>query len=192
MRKESIRKRILSLRNRQPLYQAMNKSFRIQKRLFTSPEFVKAKTILFYVATKDEVKTESMIKKAIEYGKRVVVPISNVKKKTLSLSELRSFNEELKPGAFNILEPKEEFIRPVSPEEIDLVIVPGVAFDEKGNRIGYGMGFYDRFLKTVRKDTPVIGLAYNFQIVDEIPIDDKDVTVDKVVTEERIVECLNI
>ncbi len=188
MKKESIRKKILYLRNSQSQFSAITKSYRIQGRLFRLPEFTRAKTILFYVSTRDEVKTESMIKKALEYGKRVVVPISNLKERTLNLSEIKDFDSELEPGAFNILEPKERFLRPVSPEEIDLVIVPGVAFDEKGNRLGYGMGFYDRFLRSVKKDTPVIGLAYEFQIIEKIPVDDTDVTVDKVVTEERIIE----
>jgi len=187
--KEIIRKRILNLRNSQSKFSAITNSYKIQERLFRLPEFVRAKTILFYVATRDEVKTESMIKKALEYGKRVVVPISNVKERTLNLSEIKDF-DELEPGAFNIPEPKKQFLRPVSSEEIDLVIVPGVAFDEKGNRIGYGMGFYDRFLRNVKKHILVIGLAYEFQIIKKIPVDDKDVTVHKVVSEKEILNCI--
>ena len=160
----------------------------IKERLFRSPEFINAKTIMFYVSTKDEVKTEFMIKDALKLGKKVVVPISDLKKRTLHLSEIKDFDNELEPGVFNILEPEKEFLRPVSAEEVDLVIVPGVAFDEEGDRIGYGMGFYDRFLRTIRKHVPVIGLAYELQIVDDIPVDDTDVTVDKIVTEERIIE----
>jgi len=188
MKKESIRKKILSLRNSQSPFRAITKSHRIKEGLFTSSEFIKAKTIMFYVSTKDEVKTESMIKYALKLGKKVVLPISDLKKKTLDLSEIKDFDNELEPGAFNILEPKKDFLRSVSPEEVDLVIVPGVAFDENGDRIGYGMGFYDRFLKTIRKDVPVIGLAYELQIVDDIPVDDTDVTVDKVLTEKKTIE----
>jgi len=187
MKKENIRKRILSLRNSQSIFQAITKSRRIKQKLFTLPEFVRAKTILFYVSTKDEVETKNMIKEALNLGKRVVVPISDVKNKKLILSELKNL-DELEPGAFNILEPKKQFFRPVSPEDIDLVIVPGVAFDERGNRIGYGMGFYDRFLRSLKKRVPVVGLAYDFQIVDNIPVDDKDVTVDKAVSEERVIK----
>ena len=187
MEKESIRKRILSLRNSQPPFRTITKSHRIKERLLITPEFIKAKTIMFYVSTKDEVKTESMIKHALKLGKKVVIPISDLNKRTLHLSEIKDFDNELEPGAFNILEPKKKFLRPVLPEGIDLVIVPGVAFDEDGDRIGYGMGFYDRFLRNIRKHVPVIGLAYELQIVDDIPVDDTDVTVDKVVTEERII-----
>jgi len=190
MKKESIRKKILSLRNSQSRFSAITKSYKIQERLFRLPEFARAKTILFYVSTRDEVKTESMIKRALEYGKRVVVPISNLKERALNPSEIKDFDSELEPGVFNILEPKERFLRHVSPKEIDLVIVPGVAFDEKGNRIGYGMGFYDRFLRGIRKYIPVIGLAYEFQIIEGVPVHDKDVTVDKILTEERMIKCV--
>jgi 5-formyltetrahydrofolate cyclo-ligase len=189
MTKEQIRDKILRLRTSLPQKEAIIKSLKVQECLFRLPEFVKAKIILFYVSTKNEVKTENMIKQALKNGKRVVIPISNIKEKTLTLSELKDFNKELEPGSFNILEPKKEFIRKVSPEEIDLIIVPGVAFDKEGDRIGYGMGFYDNFLSSLKKSVPVIGLAYELQIVDEIPVDDKDVTVDKIVTEERIIKC---
>ena len=188
MKKESIRKKILSLRNSQSPFQAITKSYSIKQKIFTSPEFIRAKTILFYVSTKDEVKTKNMIKEALNLDKRVVVPISDVKNRKLILSELKDL-DELEPGAFNILEPRKEFFRLVPPEDIDLVIVPGVAFDERGNRIGYGMGFYDRFLSSLKKHVPVVGLAYDFQVVDDISVDDKDVTVDKVVSEERIIKC---
>jgi len=187
MEKEEIRKRILSLRDSQTEEEMRSKSELIQKRLFNLPEFKKAKTIMFYVAMGSEVRTEQMIKQALKQGKRVVVPISDVKKRKLILSELKDF-DELKPGTFNILEPKKEFIRPVSAEEIDLVIVPGIAFDKKGNRIGYGMGFYDKFLTSLKKRIPVVGLAYELQIVDAIPVDDKDVTVNKVITEKEVIK----
>jgi len=188
MNKQEIRKRILSLRDSQTEFSAITKSELIQKRLFNLPEFKKAKTILFYVSMRSEVRTEQMIKQALKQGKKVIVPISDVKDRKLILSELKDF-DELELGTFNIFEPKKEFFRPVSPEELDLIIVPGVAFDKDGDRIGYGMGFYDNFLSSLKKRIPVVGLAYELQIVDDIPMHDKDVTVDKVVTEESIIEC---
>ncbi len=192
MHKDEIRKRILSLRTSHSPFNALTKSYRIKEKLFRLSEFIKAKTILFYVATKDEVKTERMIKHALKLGKRIAVPISNVRRRSILISELKDFDEELEPGTFGILEPKKEFRRLIEPKEVDLVIVPGIAFDEEGNRIGYGMGFYDRFLKTIRKDTPIIALAYEFQIVEGIPADETDVTVNKIITEERIIECKKV
>ena len=189
MKKEDIRHKILQLRKSLSQREAIAKSLKVQEHLFKLPEFVNAKTILFYVSTKNEVMTETMIKQALKNNKRIVVPISNVKEKTLTFSELKYFDKELEPGCFNILEPKKECIRKISPEEVDLIIVPGVAFDEEGDRIGYGMGFYDRFLRELKRKIPTIGLAYEFQIVDDIPVCDKDVTVDKIITENRIIEC---
>lgn len=188
MKKENIRKKILSLRESLTEEEMKLKSELIQKRLFNLPEFKKAKTILFYVSTRNEVKTERMIKSALKQGKRVVIPLSDMKERKLILSELKDFDNELEGGTFNILEPKKEFFRLVSPEEIDFIIVPGIAFDKDGDRIGYGMGFYDKFLSSLKKHVHTVGLAYEFQIVNDIPIHDKDVTVDKVVTEKRIIE----
>jgi len=188
MKKEDIRKKILSLRNSLTEAEMESKSELIQEKLFNLPEFKKARTILFYVSTRNEVKTERMIKSVLKQGKRVVVPISDVKERKLILSELKDFDKELEPRTFNILEPKKEFFRPVFPEEIDFIIVPGIAFDKDGCRIGYGMGFYDKFLSSLKKRVPIVGLAYEFQIVDDIPVCDKDVTLDKIITEKRIIE----
>jgi len=188
MKKEDIRKKILSLRDSLTEEEMESKSELIQENLFNLPEFKKAKTILFYVSTRNEVKTEQMIKSALKQGKRVVIPLSDMKGRKLILSELKDFDKELETGTFNILEPKKEFFRLVSPEEIDFIIVPGIAFDKDGDRIGYGMGFYDKFLNSLKKRIPTVGLAYEFQVVDDIPADDKDVTVDKIVTEKKIIK----
>jgi 5-formyltetrahydrofolate cyclo-ligase len=110
-----------------------------------------------------------------------------LQEKRLLLSEIRDFPGELSQGSFGILEPKAEFIRPVSPEELEIVVVPGVAFDYEGTRIGYGGGFYDRFLKEV-KDATIIGLAYECQILPKLPRKDHDVRVDKIITPKCIIE----
>jgi 5-formyltetrahydrofolate cyclo-ligase len=181
---------MLSLRENHPDSERERKSLRIKENLFSLPEFSNAEKILFYVSTKGEVLTKEMIKDSLSLGKKVVVPISNVKEKNLILSELRDFDKELRPSKFGILEPKKQFFREVSPEEIDLVIVPGIAFDRRGNRIGYGMGFYDNFLSNLKKEIPVIALAYEFQIVSEIPTHKKDVRVQKIITEKKVIDCV--
>jgi 5-formyltetrahydrofolate cyclo-ligase len=118
------------------------------------------------------------------YKKNIVVPISNKKDNTLTLSHLKSW-EELSLGSYGILEPRTEKIRKTNVEDIDLIIVPGVAFDEKGNRLGHGKGFYDRLLKKTK--ATVIGLAFEFQILENIPTDKNDVPVDMIITEKRII-----
>ncbi len=174
-------------REAHPESERIAKSGRIAEKLFSLPEFKKAKTILFYASTKHEVHTHEMIVRALLQGKRVAVPLTDMKCHCLHLSEVKSLGD-LAAGRFGILEPTKETFRPVQPGEVDLVIVPGIAFDSHGNRIGYGMGFYDSLLRQMRH-AKAIALAFEFQVVDEIPAEAHDVRVHHVVTEERVIEC---
>ncbi|MDP7322999.1 MAG: 5-formyltetrahydrofolate cyclo-ligase, partial [Candidatus Woesearchaeota archaeon] len=106
----------------------------------------------------------------------------------LQLSEIKNFNE-LEPKTWGILEPKDEFIRKFDIENVDLVIIPGIVFDQNGHRIGYGYGYYDRFLKKLDKNVVKIGFGFEFQIVDKIPEEKHDVPVDIMVTEKRVINC---
>lgn len=187
--KRLIRDKILSLRKSQTADEIIRKSNKIKEKLFELPEFINSNTILFYVDTRNEVKTDFMIREALKLKKRTIIPVSNKKEKNLILSELKDFDKELEAGNFNILEPKKEFLRTINSNEVDLVIVPGVAFDKMGNRIGYGKGFYDNFLKNLGKDLKTIAIAYDFQIVDKIPITCNDISVQKIITEKRIIDC---
>ena len=184
--KHAIRREILSLRENHEETERTKKDEIIKKKLFSLPEFKKAKSVLFYVSIKGEVRTKDMIRESLKSGKKVLVPVSKVKEKTLEVSGIRSL-KDMVPKSFGVPEPKNPKI--VSPEAIDLVIIPGIAFDGEGNRVGYGMGFYDRFLEKIRKHIPLIALAYDFQIVSEIPTHGKDVRVHKIVTEKEIIEC---
>ena len=161
------------------------KSAAIMERLFGLPEFAKAKTVLFYASKKDEVQTFGMIQRALDIGKKVALPITVVEGKNLVLSEIRNL-KRLDEGAFDVLEPMD--YAPVAPEEVDLVIVPGVAFDVRGDRLGHGMGYYDKLLKQM-PDALFVGLAFEFQMVEDIPEEEHDVSVHKVVTEERVIGC---
>lgn len=158
------------------------KSSRIKKRLLGLPEFAKARTILFYLSTPNEVKTFEMIREVSKMGKEIAVPI--VKGNDLAISRLVNL-EEIRRGAFGILEPEEE--KPVNPQEIELAIIPGVAFDETCARLGQGKGYYDRFLANIKGKVPLIGLSYEVQIGKGLPKESHDVTVDKVVTEKRVI-----
>ena len=145
---------------------------------------------MFYVATKSEVQTKNMIEKSLAMGKNIFIPIMDDLSCNLKPSLLIDFNKELKKNNQGILEPKQEFQRIYSPEKMDLIILPGIAFDLKGNRIGRGKGYYDRFLKGVKPSTIKIALAFEIQIVKKIPLDLNDIPVDKVITEKRIIQCL--
>lgn len=148
-------------------------------------QFQHAKVIHTYVSSKkNEVDTRTLIEDALKSGKRVVVPVTNVDLERLDHSEIFSL-DELRPGTFGILEPT--MIRPINLALVDLVLVPVVGVDRKGNRIGFGKGYYDRFLKIIRK--PRIALAYAFQVLEEVPKGQDDVAVDFVVTEKEIIQC---
>jgi len=186
--KEKIRKEIKEKRRKHSKEEQRKKSKEIKERLFGLSEFKDAETILFYISYDGEVYTHDMIKEALN-DKRVVVPISNKEKQTLSLSVLDSW-DDLEISSYGILEPKKDKIRKVSIEDINLIVVPGTAFDKYGNRIGHGKGYYDKLLQHSNKALH-IGLAFECQIVEKIPTDIHDEPVDMIITEDRIIKCPN-
>jgi 5-formyltetrahydrofolate cyclo-ligase len=161
----------------------------IMGKLSKMPEMLNAQTIMLYMPINNEVDTTETIAKLIAKGKKILVPSTLKTEKKMIAAEIKSFSE-LERGAFGVLEPKKESLREVPPENIELVLVPGVAFDEEGDRIGYGHGYYDRFLKLVK--APVIGLAYDFQIVDKITSNSHDSKVTKIITPSKVIDCNKI
>lgn len=189
--KQKLRKEILNSRVSIPKDEVDKKSEEITQHLLESDFYKNSKVIMAYIDFRNEVKTESFIKKAVEDGKRVVIPISLVETRQLLLSEIIDYDNELTPGAYGILEPKPEFIREVDPQLVDLVLVPGVAFDNRGYRIGYGAGYYDRFLERVRKETNKVALAFDLQIVEHAHEDSHDFPVQYILTESGKITCID-
>jgi len=189
--KELLRKRILSLRRSLSYEEIQKKSEKIKQRLFSLPAFDKARALLFYLSLKDEVQTRDMIKEALKLNKIVAVPLIKLKERNILPARLYRFDEDLTIGPLGIPQPKGNLERLLPLNEIELVIVPGVAFDEKGNRIGFGMGFYDRFLKKLPARVEVVALAFELQLVQRIPSQPHDISVDCIVTERRIIHCKN-
>ncbi len=185
--KKDIRSTILKKRNSMPLSEVQKKSKLIKEQVFHMEEFKEAKIILFYVSYDNEVNTHEMIKESLGMRKQVVVPKTDMNNRTIICSSLTKW-DDLLSGAYNILEPRQECVNEVSPESIDLMIVPGVAFDCQGNRIGHGMGYYDRLLQKKMR-AHYFGLAFELQIVKNIPSEKHDIKVEKIVTEERIIIC---
>ena len=188
-KKINLREDIKNTREKLPREEVEEKSNLIKENLFSLPEFKSAHTVAFYVSLKksNEVETEEMIKSALRMKKKVLVPITDLIENKLVFSEIKKF-DDLAPGAFDILEPVPE-IRKIFPyEAIRLVVVPGIVFDLLGHRIGYGFGFYDRFLSQLTKYVIKIGLAFEMQIVEKLPNESHDAKVDKVITEKRIIE----
>ncbi|MDB5310043.1 MAG: 5-formyltetrahydrofolate cyclo-ligase [Gemmataceae bacterium] len=154
------------------------------------PAYPSARTVMWYVDAGSEVRTRHTLPEALTHGKRVVVPWCVIETNELELFLLEDMSE-LVEGAYKILEPKTELrqlpTKKVQPEELDLVMVPGTAFDPRGGRMGQGKGYYDRLLARARPDAPLVALAFDCQIFDEIPVAPHDVSMDTVLTETRVI-----
>jgi 5-formyltetrahydrofolate cyclo-ligase len=175
--KQGLRSKILLKLKNQKEEDRKLKSNLIKEKLLKQKEFKKAKKVMFYIAFKGEVETREMIKTAKRLGKIIAVPVCVKNRASLRPAILDS-HASLRKGPYGVPEPViSSFLRP---EDLDLVITPGVAFDKKGNRLGRGKGYYDRFLSRIPKDTPSIGLAYDLQILPLIPTTPRDVSVKKV------------
>ncbi len=177
--KNEIRKRILERRNTLSAYEVLEKSNRIISKLEEQTEFRDADIISCYISFDNEVYTHGLIKKYCGI-KKIAVPY--IRHGEIALSYVHNWNE-LRAGTYGILEPS--VIEEADEMDIELAIVPGVAFDEHGNRIGYGKGYFDRLLKKMKAIK--IALAFELQIVDEIEYEEHDVRMDKIITEERII-----
>ena len=185
--KKNIRTDVLRKRDELSLDVRIAKDSFIQERLFSLPVFHEAKTILFYASFRSEVGTLGMIKDSLEKGKRVALPKVDKKRHMLMLYEMKDMTA-LTEGYMGIPEPLAADERALSIDDIDLVIIPGAAFDPSGNRLGYGAGYYDILLAKRKKKIPVIALAYEEQVVDSIPSEKHDVKVDVIITDQRVIE----
>ena len=138
-----------------------------------------------YAAKGKEVRTKALIESAITNGKKVLLPITNLEAKRMEIGEVND-HSDLREGAFGIMEPGKKSGQ--WEEKIEAAIVPGLAFDMEGHRIGYGYGYYDKFLRKIPKAVK-IGIAFDFQIADKIPNEAHDVPLDIIVTEKEVIEC---
>jgi 5-formyltetrahydrofolate cyclo-ligase len=180
--KDKIRKQVLKTRFALPPAQRSSKSAEIEARLFGQSEFRSAAVIMFFASFQSEVETHHMIRRALAEGKRVVLP--RVKGKELELLEIENYERDVAPGAWGIPEPERG--RPVELKDIGLIVMPGAVFDVRGNRIGYGGGFYDKLLPLYTGRT--VALAFELQIIPEVPAAAHDIPVHMIITEKRIID----
>jgi 5-formyltetrahydrofolate cyclo-ligase len=154
--------------------------------------FQKAATVFVYVDFRSEVQTRSLIQKMLILGKKVIVPVTLLQERDLLPIQITNMDNDLAPGYASILEPIEGIRRTncVLPGSIDLIFLPGSVFDERGGRMGYGGGFYDRFVSQKAPQAHRIGLCYELQVVEEAPLQDHDERMDMIVTEKRIIKAL--
>ncbi len=185
--KKSLRRSVIEARDKLSQTEIKEKSQAIAEKFYQLESFRKAETIMFFLSFGSEVDTWPLIEKSFKSCKTVVVPRPEKYEKKLIPSQLIDWEEDLTPGVYGILEPLPEKTRPVDPQKIDLLVVPGVAFDIEGNRLGYGGGYYDRFFERLRLDVPLAAIAFEVQIVDEIPVAHWDRKVDLLITEDRVI-----
>ena len=154
------------------------------------PEYDDADTVMYYVDVRDEVRTRHALPAAIATGKQIIVPWCNDEGE-LELFHLESM-DELEVGMYGILEPLVELRaredKHVAPQDLDLIMVPGVGFDQRGGRTGHGKGYYDKLLEHAHPDAPLVALGFECQLFDEIPMQSHDIFMDKVITEAAVYE----
>lgn len=182
--KNEQRRRMRTLRNSMTDFEVGEKSKLIVSHFTVMPEYKNSAVIMLYLSAKNEPDTLNLARIALNDGKKIVVPITNTADNTLSLSYIDGLNS-LKVGAFGILEPIKTV--PCGYDEIDAVVVPGLVFDKKGGRIGYGKGYYDRFFENT--NAVRIAFCYDFQIVETAATEEHDVGMDIIVTESGVIYC---
>jgi 5-formyltetrahydrofolate cyclo-ligase len=182
MLKSEIRKEIKERLNRQTKAQRLRKSLLIKEKLFKLAEFKRAKLVMFYLATEEEVQTRVMISAAQRLGKKVLLPVILKGEKKIIASLTKELNKELTRGPCGIMQPHPKYIRKIPSRLIDLVIVPALAFDRGRRRLGRGGGYYDKFLAGLSADTVSIGLAFDFQVLKKLPALSHDISVTRVIS----------
>lgn len=184
-RKQEIRKAAHAARKAQPDKEVVSK--RITDAVIGLPAYQNSHCVMWYVDVRDEARTRHALPDAVASGKKIVIPFCVDGE--LELFHLESM-DELAEGMYGILEPKEELrevaAKRVPVKELDLILVPGVGFDAHGGRTGHGKGYYDKLLENARLETPLVSLAFECQMFDEIPMQSHDIYMDMVVTESKV------
>ncbi len=190
--KKEFREFYLERRSRLSREEVREKSALLFERVCSLEQYKKADIILAYMSAGNEADTGAFVYGCIEDGKTVSLP--RVEKtegvgSRLGVYTVKDPVEDTVPGFKGILEPDPLKTRLLEPHEPDLAVVPGIAFDTSGNRIGYGAGYYDRLLPLLRTDCLKVGAAFEMQIADMLPAEQHDFRLDMIVTEERTIYC---
>jgi 5-formyltetrahydrofolate cyclo-ligase len=183
--KKKLKARILKKRDALKPIQRAAMSVAICESLITRKAYHQAKTVAVFVTYQSEVNTLPIIQDIIHKGKVPAVPRITGKGK-MEFYKIADPDNDLVPGTYGIREPKKG-LRKVKAEDIDLLVTPGAVFDNRGYRVGYGGGYYDRFIPKMNEGTPVISLAYDLQIIDMVPNESFDKKVNMIITEKRVI-----
>jgi 5-formyltetrahydrofolate cyclo-ligase len=185
--KEQIRKDMAKAVNGLTERQRTEKTRAIESRLFDFANFLEARIVLLYVDSDCEVRTKSILRRAYDFNKIVVLPGFDGERRKMTILKVDNLDKDLQSGARGVLEPSPERCKPVPLNKVDIAIIPGQAFDEKGGRVGSGRGYYDRFIPELPATTRKVALAFEEQILPLIPTESHDRHVDIIITDKRII-----
>lgn len=180
MKKEKLRKEFLEKREKLLEKEVLEKSKKITERVYKLEDYKYSETIFTYLSFNNEVSTNELVNKSLQ-TKKILVPI--MEGGDIYASELCSI-EETKKNKYGIREPVEP--KKINPKKIDIVFIPGIVFDKRCNRIGFGYGYFDKILKKMEKRIPTYALSFDFQVQESIPKEEHDVPLDYIITEKKI------
>lgn len=181
--RKKLLKRLLSLTDEE----IKRRSNNVTEKLSSLPIYKESKNIMVYHPLPGEVDILEEIRKELS-NKRFFFPVTDLKEKRMRIFEIKDLDKDFIPGAYGIKEPNSQTAKETDTGAIDLIIVPGLAFDRQKNRLGRGAGFYDRFLADIRGSTKKIGIVFDFQVLDNLPVNlSFDQKVDTVVSENLII-----
>jgi len=186
-KKLEIRKEISKILGGIPKNELIQKTKQVENRLFEFANFLEAKISLLYINTENEVNTKKIIPGCFDQNRIVVLPAFNKERHEMALLKIDNVETDLILGPRGVLEPDANRCKTVPIENIDIAIIPGIAFDEKGGRIGTGTGSYDRLIPKLSITTRKVALALECQIIQQIPMESHDKHVDIIITEKRTI-----
>lgn len=186
-KKQEIRDEMIRKISEMPSEQTAARSKAIEERLFEFANYLESRIVLLYTPTLAEVDTTAIIRRSFMYNKIIVLPLFDAESRKARLFKVDDLEKDLVPGARGNLEPNPKRCKAVPLDCLDIAIVPGLAMDEKGGRIGTGKGCYDRLIPDLPITTRKVGLIFEPQMVPTIPIESHDKHVDIVITENRII-----
>lgn len=160
---------------------------KIEHRLFEFANFMEAQLAFLYTPVSNEIPTEGIIKKALQIEKGISLPVFTDAKNAINVYKISSYSKDLIRNANDVLEPDIEKCKKISLDEINIAIIPGLAFDDKGGRIGFGSNFYNKLITRLPETCRKVALAYEEQIVDQIQMESRKFTVDIIITDQRVI-----
>lgn len=189
--KNELRQHYLEKRSKIPFEKINKWSKKINERFLSLKDLETAQKIMSYISMRKEVNTYPLLKTLIENGFKLYLPYTLKKEGTLGTAQINNLDLDLQAGVFGVQEPKRELRNKKVPGDLDIIIVPGAVFNKAGYRIGYGGGYYDKFLAEHAQGALKVAFAYEEFIIDDFPVEDHDIAVDMIITQTDIITIEN-